>query len=935
MYAQVLVFLPIRSKTSPFFDYAIPSDLARQIQPGVLVVVPLRQRVLPGIVMALVETPAVPDTRPIQSVLDPDPALPPRLLNLARWMARETLTPMHKCVLTMLPPGLRPQAYLRLSPQVIAMPQDLTDEFIKDSGVLKAEVDLEADAALAAKALMHLLLERGPLKSSQIARALKDIDWHRARHYLQKRGYIKTERRLRLPHPHPKTVRMVRLAAPRTAWEEGFKGLRYKDRDHYREILSFLEDEGQPVEVNVVYAETSAELYQLKTLVRRGLASFSRQEVIRDPLAERIYTPEVPPPLTPDQQAAWEVIQAELARSVGQHETRHQGTTAKAVTTNRARSSHTPTPILLMGVTGSGKTELYLRATAEVLTQDRCALILVPEISLTPQTVRRFAVRFPGQVGLWHSGMSEGERYDTWRRARQGDIKIVVGARSALFTPFPRLGLIVLDEEEDTSYKQKRRPYYHTREVAEELARRTGALLILGSATPTLESTLRAQEGRYRMLQLSRRVLGHRRRIMDWQAHLHLSESRYRPLEENKLSVGQREARPRPTEKEGGLTTAKAVTTNGVTNEAANEGKHLLEAWTVGLPPVQVVDMRAELKAGNRSIFSRALQNAVDQALDATNHRNEQVILFLNRRGTATYVFCRDCGWVAQCPRCDIPLTYHGGLGALLCHRCGYREASIRDLGQQRRAHCPKCGSPRVRAFGLGTAGLETRVYERWPEAYVLRWDRDTARTHAAHHAILGRFARGEADILVGTQMIARGLDLPGVTVVGIISADTGLNLPDFRAVERTFQLLTQVAGRAGRGLMGGRVILQTYHPEHYAIQHAAIHDYAGFAAQELAFRHEAGYPPFIRLGRLVYRHPSAKHAQEAAEALATTLKRALEDVGLPASDLIGPAPAFFTRVRGRYRWQILLRSIDPAAFLREISIPAGWIVDIDPVDVL
>ncbi len=905
MYAQVLVFLPIRSKTSPFFDYAIPPDLARQIQPGVLVVVPLRKRVLPGIVMALVEIPAVPDTRPIQSVLDPDPALPPRLLNLARWMARETLTPMHKCVLTMLPPGLRPQAYLHLSPQVIAMPQDLTDEFIKDSGVLKAEVDLEADAALAAKALMHLLLERGPLKSSQIARALKDIDWHRARHYLQKRGYIKTERRLRLPHPHPKTVRMVRLAAPHTEWEEGFKGLRYKDRDHYREILGFLEDEEQPVEVNVVYAETGAELYQLKTLVRRGLASFSRQEVIRDPLAERIYTPEVPPPLTPDQQAAWEVIQAEL--TVDSH-------LPLSKDLERGTEEVRLPPILLMGVTGSGKTELYLRATAEVLAQGRCALILVPEISLTPQTVRRFAVRFPGQVGLWHSGMSEGERYDTWRRARQGDIKIVVGARSALFTPFPRLGLIVLDEEEDTSYKQKRRPYYHAREVAEELARCTGALLILGSATPTLESTLHAQEGRYRMLQLSRRVLGHRRRIADWQSHLHLSGSRYRPLEES--VVERRGSIPQPPD--------------------PNQ-KRTLEAWTIGLPPVQVVDMRAELKAGNRSIFSRALQNAVDDALAAktTNHPGEQVILFLNRRGTATYIFCRDCGWVAQCPRCDIPLTYHGGLGALLCHRCGYREASIRDLAQQRRAHCPKCGSPRVRAFGLGTAGLETRVYERWPEAYVLRWDRDTARTHAAHQAILGRFARGEADILVGTQMIARGLDLPGVTVVGIISADTGLNLPDFRAAERTFQLLTQVAGRAGRGLMGGRVILQTYHPEHYAIQHAAIHDYAGFATQELAFRHEAGYPPYIRLARLVYRHPSAKHAQEAAEALAMTLRRALEDAGLPASDLIGPAPAFFTRVRGRYRWQILLRSVDPAAFLREISIPAGWIVDIDPVDVL
>jgi primosomal protein N' (replication factor Y) len=333
--------------------------------------------------------------------------------------------------------------------------------------------------------------------------------------------------------------------------------------------------------------------------------------------------------------------------------------------------------------------------------------------------------------------------------------------------------------------------------------------------------------------------------------------------------------------------------------------------------------MRAELKAGNRSIFSRPLQDAVDRALA----QDEQVILFLNRRGSSTHVFCRDCGWVAECPNCDIPLTYHRSAEALICHRCSHHEPMT--------GRCPACGSRRVRAFGLGTEGLEQRVVDRWPEARLLRWDRDVARNHAAHVRLMARFATGEVDILVGTQMIARGLDLPRVTVVGVVSADVGLHLPDFRASERTFQLLAQVAGRAGRGLLGGEAILQTYHPDHEAITHAAVHDYVGFARRELQFRESAAYPPAIRMARLLTRHKRARKAKAAAEALAAQIRAALADADLPPDDLIGPAPAFFARVRGNYRWHLLLRHLDPPAFLREVNIPPGWRVDIDPVDVL
>ena len=836
-YARVLVLLPFRSRQAALFDYHVPPELLAHIQPGVLVVVPFRHRELAGVIIERVTAPAVPETKPIRRVLDPQPLLTPALLDLARWMARETLTPLQTCVRTMIPAGLRPRDDQLLTPQQEALPDGLPET---------------------AEVLYRLLLERGPLRTEQVAQAaaLRGHDWRRALVYLRKQELVAVTPILKLPKLRPQTADMVSLAKSSAHWEAGLEKLRLLEI--YEGVLRFLAEEEEPVDVSVVYAETGAERTHLKMLEKRGLVTFAQREVVRDPVAELIYTPLQAPELLPDQQVVWEQVARLLEPG-----------------------PRPPAPVLLLGVTGSGKTELYLRATERVLAQGRQALILVPEISLTPQTVRRFALRFPGKVGVWHSGLRHGERFDTWRRVRSGELSVLVGARSALFAPFPDLGLIVLDEEEDSSYKQGRRPFYHARETAEALAKRTNALLILGSATPTLEAYAHAQAGRYRLLEMPRRILGHARRLDDWRRKLRLPALRYAPAEEGSA------------------------------------------AWSIALPPVQIVDMRAELQAGNRSIFSRALQTAVDAALA----RGEQTILFLNRRGTATYVFCRDCGWVAMCPQCDIPLTFHAGTRALVCHRCNARTSSA--------ARCPACGSAHVRHFGLGTSGLEARVAERWPRARLLRWDRDIASSHAAHAQLMGRFVRGEADIVVGTQMIARGLDLPGVTVVGVISADTALNLPDFRAAERTFQLLTQVAGRAGRGLLGGHAVVQTYHPDHYAIRCAATHDYQGFAAQELAARQRLGYPPLMRMARLVYQHPSDRRAQAQAEALARTLRRALAEAELPPSDLIGPAPAFMARVRGRYRWQLLLRHLDPAAFLRPLTIPAGWRVDIDPVDVL
>lgn len=846
MYARVVVLSPVRSPEAEesLFDYHLPEDLAGKVQIGSLVAVPFGPRPLYAIVVDLAEQAAVAETRPIASLVDPEPALAAVHIELARWMAQESLTPLYECLLQMLPPGVVGQADVRL-----------------EIGAQAAE---PPPLGPLEQRLVDLVRRRGPLRGSQLDRAFPRADWRPAAERLVCRGVLARVPVLPPPRARPRQVAMVSLV-PGAGVEEGLIGLR---SPVYAAVLDFLRQEQGPVDVSWVYAQTGCARRHLDKLEERGLVTLGREEVWRDPLEGRVFLPTEPPPLTPDQEAAWAEIQAAL---------------------HPAAFDLRPVTFLLHGVTGSGKTELYLRAVGQVLAQGRKAIILVPEISLTPQTVARFAARFPGRVTVVHSQLSDGSRYDVWRRARAGLVDVVVGPRSALFMPLFPLGLIVLDEEHDPSYKQKSRLAYHARETALQLARLTGATVILGSATPSLESYIRAQRGEFRRLELSRRILGHVRRLADLQTVYHVPQIRYQVL---------REGPP--------------------------------EVRYLDLPPVQVVDMRAELKAGNRSIFSRALAGALDEVLG----RGEQAILFLNRRGRATFVLCRDCGYVLRCPHCDVPLTMHGIHGEaydhaslLICHHCGHRA----HLPQE----CPRCGGRRIRHFGLGTEGLEAAVRERWPGARLLRWDRDTARTAEAHWNILQRFSDGQADVLVGTQMIAKGLDLPLVTLVGVVSADTALNLPDFRAGEWTFQLLEQVAGRAGRGLRGGRVVVQTYHPDHYAICAVERHDYEGFAQEELEFRRRVDYPPYVRMARLIYRHRDPSRAQVAAEDLAQRLREALAQKGLPRTDLIGPAPAFFARIRGRYRWQIILRHADPPAFLRSVGVPPGWRVDIDPIDVL
>ncbi|HET7090071.1 MAG TPA: primosomal protein N' [Anaerolineae bacterium] len=854
LFAEIVILKHIgrASEEGRAFHYEVPDDLRGRLAPGHLVVVPLRERRMPGVVVALSESSPVERTRPIESLLDPSPVLSPLQLDLARWISQATLAPLNECIDLFVPAGIAGRVDTLYAMAVDSVPERMN--------ATQSEV-------------FALLNRRGPLRGAQIARALHRKPWQDAVRSLTRRGVVARQPVLLPPSARPKTARFARLVVDPAGIEAKMLSERADVAARRASVLRLLADKSGPVLLSDIYAATDCSLSDLQILAEREFITLSEAEVWRDPLAGKEFVPTDAPTLTDDQRAVWEQI---------------EGVISSDDFSRRGATEVATTAFLLRGVTGSGKTEIYMRAVDAMLQRGRQAIVLVPEIALTPQTVRRFAARFPGRVAVLHSGLSEGERYDVWRRARSGAIDILIGPRSAIFAPMARLGLIAIDEEHDGSYKQDHRPYYHAREVALELARRTGAVVILGSATPSLESAVRAIRGEFRALALPRRVLGHAQRIRDHEQRFQIA-SRY---------------------------------------EAASG-----EAFYRELPPVEIVDLRAELKAGNTHMFSRRLQAALKETLD----NGEQAILFLNRRGRATFVSCRDCGHVLKCPRCDTPLTYHEpasqrvgeSANQLVCHTCNYRQVQPEQ--------CPNCDSRRIRYFGVGTQSVEAAVRELFPDARVLRWDRDTtaSRDKTAHEGFLQRFIDGQADVLVGTQMIAKGLDLPLVTLVGVVTADTALNLPDFRSGERTFQLLAQVAGRAGRGLHAGRAIVQTYHPDHYAIVAASQHDYDAFAAQELAFRAEHAYPPATRLARLIVRDPDASEARRAAETVAASLDAFLARRGSERESIIGPAPCFFSRIAGQSRWHIVVRADDPASLLRDFPLPPNWRLDIDPVNML
>lgn len=792
------------------FTYAIPRHI--ELKVGQAVWVPFGHLVLQGIVFRLTGNTDIEVTKYIIGIIDPTPVLSPLQIELATWISDYYLAPLFNTASLMLSPGFerKPVTFIYLSPEYEKL--SVVSLTLEQRQMLK-QLEEKEKVALGsleksfgkkkARAVVDQLLHKGLVAKSQGI------------------GGIKTR---------PKFATYLKLAVE--AEEARQEMQRIKRAPRQVALLEFLLSKPF-VSVKEVSQQIHCSLATVKALEQKGLVCREQVQLRRNPVRQHVSSPDIPPTLNSAQAAALSRIKAALV---------HPEKEASSV-------------FLLHGVTGSGKTEVYLGALAEAVAAGKRGIVLVPEIALTPQSIQRFASRFPDRVALLHSQLSPGEQFDEWHQIKEGAFDVVIGPRSALFSPQPDLGLIIIDEEHEWAYKQQdQSPRYHVRQVALKLAELSGAVLILGSATPDIESYYRAEEGRYHLLRLPDRV------------------------------------------------------NRGIRSS---------------LPHVELVDMRQELKEGNRSIFSRAL----NKAIAGTLAEKEQVILFLNRRGTSTFVQCRNCGYVIKCPRCELPLTYHASKDILTCHQCNYRQVTP--------GVCPDCGSTRIKFLGTGTQKVEEEVARNFPGARVLRWDWDVTRSKNSHERILHKFLTHQADILIGTQMIAKGLDIPSVTLVGVISADTILHFPDFRAAERTFQLLCQVAGRAGRGESPGQVIVQTYTPEHYAIVAGSRQDYAAFYRQEIGYRQQYQAPPFIRLACLIYHNTNNDLCRREAERVYHKLMEEIDSREIAGTTLIGPSPMFFPKVRGRFRWHIVVRSPDPAILLSGFLLPQGWIVDIDPVNLL
>jgi primosomal protein N' (replication factor Y) len=870
MWADVITPSARWSDEHPLLTYEVPTELAAEVLPGQLVALPYGERLVEGLIWRMRANPISIDTpiRPIHALLDPVPALLPHQMELALWIAEYYDTPLMQVVLMMLPPGLMQRSRMVLR---LAESDDEALDIVAQSASprLRALIGLLlSDGQMDVERLKEIL---GPKKAKEVLKEAHassfisndaELDPPRAKPRVKRivrlvaQGEVLEDWRVRteaILQQHLQAVAPVPMAADNvrrrpmkkkgkqaqpnpwelpdaagavatlTLTELSKEGLRAQRQLAALELLQQDLNTNSLLTPHALCRASGMTPAQLQQLVRENIVVIEEREVRRDPLLGRSLTASQPLTLTPDQQYALDCI-------VG--------------------AEYQPRPILLHGVTGSGKTEVYLQALAAVIAQGKRGIMLVPEIALTTQAVLRVAGRFPGRVAIIHGDLGVGERYDEWRRIRAGQVDVVIGARSALFAPVPDLGLIIIDEEHEPAYKQsEHRPTYHARETAIVLADILRIPLVLGSATPSVETYYRAERDAYRLVELPGRI--------------------------------------------------GAV-----------------------LPPVEIVDLRNELHAGNTSIISRRLYEELRRVLES----GQQAILFLNRRGAASCILCRDCGYMAMCDRCDTPLTYHSTERILLCHYCG-RQGKVLHF-------CPACKSAGVRYFGLGTEKVQETIQRTFPTARLLRWDRDTARDRRAHEQLLDRFERREADILIGTQMIAKGLDLPGVTLVGVVSADIALSLPDFSAAERAFTLLTQVAGRAGRGSEPGRVIVQTFNPQHFCIDAASRHDYHEFYWAEIEARQRYGYPPFRRFVKFTYSHENRHRCQNEALLLYERLCNWIERLQLPDTDIVGPAPALMERVRGKYRWQMIARGPDLHRLVRVIDAP-GWEIDIDPVSSL
>ncbi|KGX88501.1 primosomal protein N' [Pontibacillus litoralis] len=761
--ARVIVDVP-SSQTNRLFDYLIPEELQSVVTVGVRVIVPFGPRKVMGFVLEKTTETNVHKLKPIQDVMDITPVITSELVEVGKWLSDTTL-----CFYV--------SAYQAMLPQVLKAKYD-------------KELCLLAEHDSISYELQHLFAGRGIIPYEEIKQ--RNVAYSVIQKGVRE-GILEVQYNVQSKETKKRET-YISPAIESQRLDEMYVDLPKQATKQKRILAHFLHNPAEIRQKELLH-QLSTTRALIKTLIDKGILKETYREVYRDPYNQREYKQTTPFPLTEEQTNAIEPIH--YAIHMNQHET-----------------------FLLHGVTGSGKTEVYLQSIQHVLEKGKEAIVLVPEIALTPQMVERFKGRFGSRVAVLHSALSAGEKYDEWRKVLRKEVQVVVGARSAIFAPFENLGIIIIDEEHESSYKQEDYPRYHARDVAIYRGKYHQCPVVLGSATPTLESFARAKKEVYTLLSLTKRM-----------------------------------------------------------NDAS-------------MPEVERIDMREELHAGNRSMFSRVLH---EKLLDRLQ-KGEQSVLFLNRRGYSTFVMCRDCGHVIECPHCDIALTYHRNTERLKCHYCSYEEAMPHE--------CPECESDSIRYFGTGTQKVEESLQQLMPEARIIRMDVDTTRRKGSHERLLTKFGNHGADILLGTQMIAKGLDFAKVTLVGVLAADSLLHLPDFRSAEKTFQLLTQVSGRAGRHKLPGEVVIQSYTPEHYSIDLASQYDYDSFFHKEMSVRKMFQYPPYYFLTLVTVSHPNHLYTMDVTQKISQLLREQLSS----QSVILGPTPSPLTRIKDRYRYQCVIK---------------------------
>lgn len=760
--AQVIVDVPAK-QVNQTFDYIIPQHFQGVLSEGMRVIVPFGPRKIMGFVIGKTDQSNFTRLKEIEEILDLTPVLTKELIQLGKWVSNQTLSFYITAYQAMLPQALK-ATYKK--------------ELVRST---EEQISKELEFLFAnKKRIPYERLVNSPITYTVVQKAIQNGEIYVD--YLVKSKGAK------------KAITMVKPGKEEHQLMEGFHNLS-KTATKQRAILQYFINHPSEIDQASLLRKFKTSHNTIKSLTDKQLLHVYKKEVYRNPYNDDNFKSTEPLSLTEQQQQAIKPIKEFIHNQ-------EQGV------------------FVLHGVTGSGKTEIYLQAIQDVLQKGQEAIVLVPEISLTPQMVKRFKGRFGSNVAVFHSALSVGEKYDEWRKIFRKEVQVVVGARSAVFAPFENLGIIIIDEEHETSYKQEDQPRYHARDVAIERSNYHKCPVVLGSATPTLETYARAQKGVYDLAVLDKR-----------------------------------------------------------TNNKP-------------MPSVEIIDMRKELHAGNRTMFSRTLKNKMETAMD----KNEQIVLLLNRRGFSTFVMCRDCGHVNECPHCDIALTYHKSSNQLKCHYCSYEERMPLT--------CPSCESELIRYFGTGTERVEESLTKLIPHARIIRMDVDTTRRKGSHERLLGKFSNQEADILLGTQMIAKGLDFENVTLVGVLAADSMLHLPDFRSSEKTFQLLTQVSGRAGRHELPGEVIIQTYTPDHYTVQLASQYDYKRFFNMEMKIRRQFQYPPYVFLTLITVSHPVHAVAIKVTQQIVQFLSQIIER----NTTLLGPTPSPIMRLKNRYRYQCMIK---------------------------